>query len=228
SAATTSRSLYDRFLSIRFITFIVKAPLLSLLLDYLMAVDAARLLARMGTLTMRPLRAGRLSGNHTHRLRLGLAKQRCLPRAFLFHYEPQDRPSNVLRSLPLVVSQRLLVARVLLPLPLLAADLGRVLLALYDCVPLCSGPKGVGNSLVDDVLQCHTALTSGRPGTSWHSTHLGSYTSSPPGRMTGLPHGAGLPSISRWVRVAGSPQRADRKSTRLNSSHVKSSYAVFC
>src|SRR5690606_20072816 len=31
SAATTSRSLYDRFLSIRFITFIAKAPLLSLL-----------------------------------------------------------------------------------------------------------------------------------------------------------------------------------------------------
>src|SRR5690606_32729447 len=35
SAATISRSLYDRFLSIRFITFIVKTPLLSLLLDYL-------------------------------------------------------------------------------------------------------------------------------------------------------------------------------------------------
>src|SRR5690606_41274107 len=106
--------------------------------------------------------------HNAHRLRLGLAKQRCLPRAFLLHYEPQDCPSNVLRSLALVVSQRLLVARVFLPLPLLAADLGRVLLALYDCVPLCSGPKGVGNSLVDDVPQCHTALTSGRPGTSWH------------------------------------------------------------
>src|SRR5690606_39634956 len=91
-----------------------------------------------------------------------------LPRAFLLHCEPQDRPSNGLRSLPLVVSQRLLVARVLLPLPLLAADLGGVLPALHDCVPLCSGPDGVGNSLVDDVLQCHTSLTSGRPGTSWH------------------------------------------------------------
>src|SRR5690606_15867451 len=123
SAATTSRSLYDRFLSIRFITFIVKARLLILLLDYL--------------------------------------KQRCLPRAFLFHYEPQDRPSNGLRSLPLVVPQRLLVARILLPLPLLAADLGGVLAASHNGVPLCSGPDGVGNSLVDDVLQCHTALTSG-------------------------------------------------------------------
>src|SRR5690606_37743401 len=57
SVAMTSRSLYDRLLSISFITFIVKAPLLSLLLDYLMAVDAARLLARMGTLMMRTLRA---------------------------------------------------------------------------------------------------------------------------------------------------------------------------
>src|SRR5690606_4730345 len=35
SAATIARSLYDRFLSISIITFIVKAPLLSLLLDYL-------------------------------------------------------------------------------------------------------------------------------------------------------------------------------------------------
>src|SRR5690606_33953171 len=35
SAATISRSLYDRFLSISCITFIVKAPLLSMLLDCL-------------------------------------------------------------------------------------------------------------------------------------------------------------------------------------------------
>src|SRR5690606_27144547 len=45
SVAITSRSLYDRLLSISLITFIVKAHLLSLLLDYLMAVDAARLVA---------------------------------------------------------------------------------------------------------------------------------------------------------------------------------------
>src|SRR5690606_41248283 len=98
-----------------------------------------------------------------HCRRLVLAKQRCLPRAFLLHCEPQDRPSNGLRSLPLVVPQRLLVARVFLPVPRLAADLGGVLAASHNGVPLCSGPDGVGNSLVDDVLQCHTALTSGRP-----------------------------------------------------------------
>src|SRR5690606_23347566 len=77
-----------------------------------------------------------------------------------------------------------------------------------DGVPLCAGPEGVGNSLVDDVLQCHTALTPGRPGTSWHRSHRGSYMSSPPGTITGLVHGAGSPLISRWVRVAGAPQRA--------------------
>src|SRR5690606_16561186 len=140
--------------------------------------------------------------------------------------EPQDRPSNGLRSLPLVVPQRLLVARVLLPLPLLAADLGGVLLALHNGVPLCSGPDSVGNSLVDDVLQCHTALTSGLPGTSWHSTHRGSYTSSPPGRMTGLSHGAGLPSISRWVRVAGAPQRAEVAASNDTESAIASAQVM--
>src|SRR5436309_8114705 len=29
-------------------------------------------------------------------------------------------------------------------------------------------------------------------------------------------------------RLSGAPVKADRKSTRLNSSHVKISYAVFC
>src|SRR5690606_23143753 len=161
-----------------------------------------------------------------HRLRLGLDKQRRLPRAFLLHCEPQDRPSNGLRSLPLVVPQRLLVARVLQPLALLAADLGGVLLALHNGVPLCSGPDSVGNSLVDDVLQCHTALTSGLPGTSWHSTHLGSYTSSPSGRMTGLSHGAGSPLISRWVRVASSPQRAHTAASLVTLSAIANRYAM--
>src|SRR5699024_11950738 len=35
-------------------------------------------------------------------------------------------------------------------------------------------------------------------------------------------------SWSRPALVRGSPGRRDRKSTRLNSSHVSSSYAVFC
>src|SRR5690606_40029615 len=31
-----------------------------------------------------------------------------------------------------------------------------------------------------------------------------------------------------WVETQSSPHEIDRKSTRLNSSHVKISYAVFC
>src|SRR5690606_41311401 len=34
--------------------------------------------------------------------------------------------------------------------------------------------------------------------------------------------------VHRLVRVPGGHRRTDRKSTRLNSSHVKISYAVFC
>src|SRR5690606_40119969 len=48
------------------------------------------------------------------------------------------------------------------------------------------------------------------------------------------PNGAGNPA-AQYPRVAGqhaayaaAQLRADRKSTRLNSSHVKISYAVFC
>src|SRR5690349_23772619 len=33
---------------------------------------------------------------------------------------------------------------------------------------------------------------------------------------------------SGWRGMASSPMRRDRKSTRLNSSHVEISYAVFC
>src|SRR5690606_12913570 len=76
-------------------------------------------------------------------------------------HEPQDGPSNGLRSLPLVVSQRLLVAQVLQPLALLAADLGGVLPALHDCVPLRPSRKRVGHGPFDDLLQCHVSSPPG-------------------------------------------------------------------
>src|SRR5438067_7717983 len=44
-------------------------------------------------------------------------------------------------------------------------------------------------------------------------------------RDQGRLHGAPVAGLGRRQRV---PQRVDRKSTRLNSSHVSSSYAVFC
>src|SRR5437773_11568552 len=39
--------------------------------------------------------------------------------------------------------------------------------------------------------------------------------------------GRGPPGIARIARAIG-PTRTDRKSTRLNSSHITISYAVFC
>src|SRR5690606_39650045 len=50
-------------------------------------------------------------------------------------------------------------------------------------------------------------------------------------QQAGEPELAGRPGVGRQVRapvvgIHGGP--ADRKSTRLNSSHVKISYAVFC
>src|SRR5215475_9777077 len=53
-------------------------------------------------------------------------------------------------------------------------------------------------------------------------------TARPPGRClkepTEEPRGSGNQSKS----ASAAPDRRDRKSTRLNSSHVKISYAVFC
>src|SRR5690606_40997414 len=40
--------------------------------------------------------------------------------------------------------------------------------------------------------------------------------------------GSGLLSSGRKQDAPNPPRRTDRKSTRLNSSHVKISYAVFC
>src|SRR3989442_7337773 len=40
--------------------------------------------------------------------------------------------------------------------------------------------------------------------------------------------GGGGPRLRRAVRQLGQHREADRKSTRLNSSHVRISYAVFC
>src|SRR5256885_9136760 len=42
------------------------------------------------------------------------------------------------------------------------------------------------------------------------------------------PHGAARPRARRGVQRPGRRARRDRKSTRLNSSHLVISYAVFC
>src|SRR5690606_41564472 len=48
-------------------------------------------------------------------------------------------------------------------------------------------------------------------------------------RMSSQPRGPATPSVRLWRwSTASTNARLDRKSTRLNSSHVKISYAVFC
>src|SRR5207253_3716845 len=54
----------------------------------------------------------------------------------------------------------------------------------------------------------------------------GAKTSQPGSART---HDSNSPARRTWSRIAAwSPSRPDRKSTRLNSSHVASSYAVSC
>src|SRR5437667_5664968 len=57
--------------------------------------------------------------------------------------------------------------------------------------------------------------------TLFRSSSRSSLTKPPPPRTAGRP-----PSPRRWTR--GSARERDRKSTRLNSSHITISYAVFC
>src|SRR5690349_24355146 len=47
-------------------------------------------------------------------------------------------------------------------------------------------------------------------------------------RRPALPAGWAVPVHERLQRIAAAYAREDRKSTRLNSSHVEISYAVFC
>src|SRR5690606_41631644 len=81
-------------------------------------------------------------------------------------------------------------------------------------------PPSVGHSHLHSFL--HDALpiygvgcSSSAP--SWHATHVS--TTSPGGTWAWSPSPPNAASISTG---------SDRKSTRLNSSHVKISYAVFC
>src|SRR5690606_12355260 len=98
--------------------------------------------------------------------------------------------------------------------------------AHLDSVPKRLCRKREGQKPKQQSTQQHASLTPGRPGTSWHVTHRGSYMSSPPGMMTGLSHGAGLPSISRWVRVAGAPQRAQMASSNDTESAIASAQVM--
>src|SRR5690349_23701339 len=82
-------------------------------------------------------------------------------------------------------------------------------LSLHDALPIFRSYPKVALS------QESTKQASGPP-------HRSSHPSSPPCYSTSTPS---LPNRSHPVQR---PNLVDRKSTRLNSSHVEISYAVFC
>src|SRR6266511_5998608 len=94
--------------------------------------------------------------------------------------------------------------------------------------PLCHAP---GEAALRDEL----AALQGRPGLSRggppREGARGARPAAPVGAGTRRPPPAAHRGRGRAARLGGRgdrPLQADRKSTRLNSSHVKISYAVFC
>src|SRR5690606_526314 len=99
--------------------------------------------------------------------------------------------------------------------------------------------------IVGDVLVCEASVMTRRAtvprAVSTHTTSpvsTGSVSSEPvlaaasrhasaPGRLSGFISATRAPD-SASTKVFSQSPRIDRKSTRLNSSHVKISYAVFC
>src|SRR5690606_40869768 len=79
-------------------------------------------------------------------------------------------------------------------------------LSLHDALPISAA-------------QCHAPVR-WFSGTQWRSASARTPWSSLCRRFAENPHRYGLCRYRQW--------QTDRKSTRLNSSHVKISYAVFC
>src|SRR5690606_41063539 len=91
-------------------------------------------------------------------------------------------------------------------------------LSLHDALPILPGVMDFLRVLYQEVSNTLTGVSSGLSFT----TSLFPYSALSRERM-----GSGIsPSMRTLVR--GVFTTADRKSTRLNSSHVKISYAVFC
>src|SRR5690606_42140405 len=88
-------------------------------------------------------------------------------------------------------------------------------LSLHDALPICRDPRDEPRRHLD---QAGGGRGYGAEITRAHLAHL------PRAGVERLDAG---PVVARAALQADRPP-ADRKSTRLNSSHVKNSYAVFC
>src|SRR5690606_41410743 len=90
-------------------------------------------------------------------------------------------------------------------------------LSLHDALPICPDPASDARGRPDEAARF--SRRSGRPGRG------------PPFGLrpaARAPHPGLSLRLVRLGRGLGRFRRRDRKSTRLNSSHVKTSYAVFC
>src|SRR5690606_40835362 len=90
---------------------------------------------------------------------------------------------------------------------------GRFSLSLHDALPICAGRDLYGGR---------------RQLRHVHRVHVGYPTGSRCGKRHPSAAGAGGWPADRELHVSSRGEVRDRKSTRLNSSHVKISYAVFC
>src|SRR5690606_41343639 len=78
-------------------------------------------------------------------------------------------------------------------------------------------------------LSLHDALPIFEHGGDQHQVHDVGHDVAPHDARVAHPEGGGRLRILQLAQLHGfGAQQTDRKSTRLNSSHVKISYAVFC
>src|SRR5207302_9023855 len=91
------------------------------------------------------------------------------------------------------------------------------LLSLHDALPICSGATergdaGCGQSAAHITVRPRDRRQTARRGVLAHRLHLTE----------------DMDAFARYALFGCVLANRDRKSTRLNSSHVKISYAVFC
>src|SRR5690606_41026229 len=101
-------------------------------------------------------------------------------------------------------------------------------------ISLLAGSDGLNNSILASLSEIHPSLRNTEIHVSSVSGHLQLQLLSPRShiRSDDMPHDLlerrGLSGIIEWNYLKKVVLAEDRKSTRLNSSHVKISYAVFC